>query len=1589
VTTSDSPLPAAAPGATASPFPPTGELARTMAGMDWAATAVGPPETWPEALRGIVRVLLTSRFSMWMAWGPELSMFYNDAYHRDTLQAKHPWALGRPAREVWAEIWPDIGPRIRSVLDTGIATWDEDLLLFLERSGYPEESYHTFSYSPLADETGRTQGMLCVVTENTGRVLGERRMGTLRDLAAAVAETRSEQQVLDAVAEELGRNGRDLPFTLTYLFDDDGTARLGGASGGVTRTAGALEVLPADGAGSPWPVVDLRSGRPAVVDLDDLAAGLPAGAWQRPPDRAALLPFGGPQPGDTAGFLVVGLNPFRPYDEDYRGFLELVAGQIGSGLANAGSYEAERRRAEALAELDRAKTDFFSNVSHEFRTPLTLIMGPVDELRAAPPVQSDTRLREEIETVHRNALRLAKLVNTLLDYSRLQAGRITARFEPVPLDAFTAELASVFRSAFERAGLTFTVDCAPLGAPVHVDRDMWEKIVLNLLSNALKHTFEGGVTVWLREDDGSAVLTVADTGTGIPEDELPRLFERFHRVDGARSRSGEGSGIGLALVSELVALHGGTVTAESTLGEGTRFVVTVPMGTAHLPADHLVAAAGEIAVSPAAQPFVAEALRWLPGGGPTAEPAVPEPAAVAGRVLVADDNADMREYVRRLLSPRYEVMLASDGRAALEAALADPPDLVVSDVMMPELDGMQLLAALRGDPRTARVPVVMLSARAGQEAAVEGLSAGADDYLVKPFSAEELLARVGAHLRLGQVRREAEERFTAMAGLAPALIWVADAVGSRTFLNKGWQQFTGRELNGELGSGWETGLHPDDRDRYVEAVSQAIKGRSGWEVEFRLRRGDGAYHWFLERAVPIGSPQNVVGFVGTCTDINAQFRESERQALLASLGAVLDRATDVDQQLADLARLIVDARLAEMAVVRQVDDDGRLHAAAVAGVDADVEEALARLDPESDMGRAALAGRSTVHPQVPPDWPRAGQGVDPVQAAVHRRLGIRSALTVPLAVRGRVLAVLALGRREDAPPYNDDDRALAEEIADRAALAVENALLLVEERASAGRLALLQQATAQLSAATTPLQVAAVTAAQVRRLIGEAPELGVFEIDRHQRSLTALALSGQPEGTEAEWASVPLSAPAPVTAAVNQRRPLWIEDLRDGDSPEVRAVADMAAAMTAIGIVATVSIPLIAAGRTVGVMALGYRHPRRLSENEREMLLALAEQCAQALDRARLYRSEQRIAETLQRSLLPQALPAVDRLALAARYVPGAEGTRAGGDWYDLVELDEHRVAIAVGDVVGQGPAAAAVMGQLRSALSTALLQGSSPAGALELLDRFAARLPGSTASTAACLVVDRRRGEVTWARAGHLPPLLLGPGGAELLDGAGSGTVLGVEGRRPYTEGTLPIAPGSCLVLFTDGLVERRGEDLDAGLQRLVTAADRLASLDPERLASALLRDLLADTDQPDDVALVLARLQPPPLAQTCPATPQELAGIRRAVRTWALASALDEDTTDDLQLAINEAVANAVEHAYLGRPGGVVDYSLTHTDDGAVEVVVRDHGRWRPPPADSGSRGRGLALIRKLAAGVEVEHPPDGGTSVRFRFPVVAPVA
>ena len=746
-----------------------GELGALIRSRDWSRTPLGPVETWPQSLKIALRIMLTSRQPIWIGWGKDLTYLYNDPY-KSIIGGKHPWALGQPISVVWPEVWDEISPMLATAM-TGIeGTYVEAQLLIMERHGYPEETYYTFSYSPIPDDAGKTGGIICANTDDTQRVIGERQLALLRELAARTANARSLPEACERSAQALATNRRDIPFAMIYMADpESGTVSLAGTCG-IPRGHPAAPLTMAADSPSPWPIADvLRKHELGLVSNlgATVTASLPTGDWDHAPHHAALLPI--PATGETgrAGILIVGLNPFRLFDEGYRGFLGLAAGQVAAAIANAQAYEAERRRAEALAEIDRAKTAFFSNASHEFRTPLTLMLSPLEDLlvrnATADVVLSD---RREIEVIHRNGLRLLKLVNTLLDFSRIEAGRVQAVYEAVDLGDYTMELASTFRSAMERAGLRYIVDTPPLPAPAYVDRDMWEKIVLNLVSNAFKYTLEGEVSVMLRAGaDGSAVqLTVSDTGVGVPAQEVPRLFERFHRVEGQRGRTQEGTGIGLALVQELAKLHGGSVTAASTLGRGTSFTVSIPLGKAHLPADRIGAARTAPSTGVRADAFVGEALRWLPGGEGselTIDKELLGPVSAAGPehsfVLFADDNVDMRDYVRRLLAPRYDVEAAADGQAALETARRRRPDLVLTDVMMPRLDGFGLLRALRADADLRDVPVVLLSARAGEEAKVEGLEAGADDYLTKPFSARELLARVSTNLELARARRQAAD----------------------------------------------------------------------------------------------------------------------------------------------------------------------------------------------------------------------------------------------------------------------------------------------------------------------------------------------------------------------------------------------------------------------------------------------------------------------------------------------------------------------------------------------------------------------------------------------------------------------------------------------------------------------------------------------------------------------------------------------------------------------------------------------------------------------------------------------------------------
>ncbi len=1226
----------------------TGEVGRALLDVDWSATRLGPPEDWPQSLATAVQLMLQSRFAMWMAWGEDLTFFCNEAYRQDTLGTKYPRALGRPASEVWSEIWPDVVDRVEAVVGRGESTWDEGLMLFLERSGFVEETYHTFSYSPIAGDDGSVQGLLCVVSEDTTRVIGTRRMTTLRDLGSDLAAVRTEAELLTAACARLADNQADLPFALTYLLGPDGSAcHLACASGMEAGHPAAPETM-AVHQDATWPLAGLEEPL-LVADLADRFESLPTGAWDVPPEQALVVPLASQGTGAAYGVLIVGLNPHRPVDAEYRDFVGLVAGQFAAGLASARSYEAERLRAEQLAEVDRAKTQFFTNVSHELRTPLTLLVGPAEDALADTGEPLAPAQRRRVEVIARNGERLLKLVNTLLDFSRLEAGGADAQFEPLDLARHTAEMASMFQSAVDRAGLTLTIECPPLPEPVHVDREMWAKIVLNLVSNALKFTFEGGITVRVQAVGDVARLTVADTGIGVDEAHRARLFERFHRVPDARSRTHEGSGIGLALVAELVALHGGSVAVASTPGEGTTFTVEVPFGTAHLDQAALTPAPGadDARVTLQARGFVNEAMRWLQ---PEAAPAAAaDPDDGRARILIADDNADMRAYMSELLAEEYAVQTAPDGRVALELARADPPDLVLTDVMMPGLDGFGLLAALNADPATMQVPVVMVSARAGEDGTIEGLEAGADDYLVKPFAARELLARVKSNLELDRARRVAERlRHT---------------------------------------------------QRLVDQA-QRLAGVGSYEVDL------------------------ATGSIVASVELMRQLHLSREQLEVNGLERALTE---------------------------------RLHPEDLPHVTAALEHAMQTGEPIDYEARVVSPG-------------------------------------------GAVRTYRTLGVIEHGPD-------------------------------------------------------------------GEPARL-----------------SGS-----------------------NQ------------DITEQR-------------------------------------------EAERVMAAATAEREAAARERA--------IADELQRSLLPELVVDVDFLEVATYYQAGAEGTQVGGDWYDVIEIGPGRTALVVGDVMGRGVRAAAIMGQLRAAVRAYARLDLPPADVLESLDGAVRDLDAEHIATCVYAVFDANQGTLAYANAGHLPPLLRLDGEAPQRLDAAAGPPLG-SGPFALGEDTVALPAGSLLTLYTDGLVERRDRPLDVGIDALGThlvSASATTGDVPQQLVRALVPD-----GSDDDIAVLVARV--PPLergATTTLAIDAEASAIPRA-RAFAAESLgdLPDPVPDDALLLVSEMVTNAILH---GQPPIRLHVQRR---DAQVLIEVEDQAtaiprKRRPGPHDE--HGRGLQLVDAIANEWGIRPTPRG---------------
>ncbi|MEH0819816.1 MULTISPECIES: SpoIIE family protein phosphatase [unclassified Micromonospora] len=1360
-------------------FPGDDPTSAAHRATDWSATPLGPVQSWPAELRAAVRSVLPSKIPMLLWWGPELVQIFNDPY-TGMVGDKFPAAVGQRGAECWAEVWDTLGPMTEQVLSGGGATYAQNQLLFLQRHGYREETYWTFSYSPVHRGDGSVAGIFVATSDVTGRVVGDRRLALLRTLGnLSIAEADTAGDAARAAARILAQGRTDLPLGLVYLREEQlpDDAR-GGQPPGDELTLVAsfgpplVDDTAPDGRAAPGQLAEvaqvMRTRRPARITGLARRQRHPAGGDDLPVDEAMALPLLATGRARPVGVLVLGVTPYRELDEPYRHFLDLVANRVSTALTDVLAYAAERRRAAALAELDAAKTEFFTDVSHELRTPLTLITGPVQESLAdqrepLPPAQ-----RERLEVVRRNAGRLRKLVNDMLDFARIEAGRLEAERTATDLAALTAGIAESFAHAMRQGGLDYQVDVQPLPRTAHVDRDMWEKVVANLLSNALKYTLTGTVRLHLHGDDEHVTLSVSDTGVGVPADQQELLFRRFHRVRGSGGRSHEGTGIGLALVQELVRLHGGDVGVRSVEGEGSTFTVRLPYGR---PTD-----AARVGAEPARPAYPQDALSWAAGTGPTeATPAaVPAPAPPAGAptVLVVEDNADLRDFLGGLLAPHYRVVTAVDGRDGLERARATPPDLVLTDIMMPRLDGFGLLRELRADRHTATVPVIVLSARAGEEAAVEGLRAGADDYLAKPFSSVELLARVRAHLELARLRNHEATWRTALVDSLQDAFAVVEPDGTLVEANDAFCRLIGVErlrLPAPPPYDWwpDRELDQAERTRLAAALDEATRAGRG-RVTLPLRHADGHRIWVEAVYNSVREPRTDRRlYVATLRDVTTEVGVAARSAALAALSGRLAGATDITE--------VLHAGLSEL---------------------------------------ADLVG----------------------------------------GARGIAIT---------------------------------------------------------LDGAGAPVVVSA----------------GLEPTDRVRGLLARL-------GT-------------------------------DGGSTLVR---DDAGRVTGLG-------TRIEPGVPEGGIWLELDPPRRLPTLDRPLVRQLCGALAQALVRARAYETQRTVALAMQRAMLgPVELPA----GFAVRYEPAFRPLEVGGDWYDVVPLPGDLVGVVVGDCVGRGLPAATVMGQLRNACRALLLQAKSPAEVLSALDDFARFVPGGGNTTVFCAIVDRSLGVLRYSSAGHPPAILMhADGSAELLDRAGSVPLASVAvSGRP--EAGASLSADSTLLLYTDGLVERRRELIDAGIARAVDILAEGRQQPEAEVADRLVHDLVPDVRH-DDVAVLIYRHREPAVFHTAlAAEPAQLSPTREALRAWLTGLGVGESDIEAVLIAIGEACANAIEHGYRFAPGATVTVR-GRLRAGRLEIEVADTGGWREAGAEDGERGRGRLIMARLMDEASIDGTPEG-TVVRL---------
>ena len=709
-----------------------GEMGALMRSLDWSKTLLGPVSRWSQSLRTAVSILLASRFPMLIHWGPELVQFYNDGFRPILGDLKHPGALGQPAYPWWTEIWDVLTPMFERVL-AGEGTWYENQLILPNRNGYIEETYFTFSHSPIRDESGQVVGIFQAVTETTERVLDERRLRTLHDLGINTATAQVTQEACRIATETLSQNAADIPFALLYLLDESRRqAYLAGTAGLEPDTPASPRVIDLSAEDKPgsWPLARVaHTGQTAQVDnLVAQFGTLPGGPWPESPFVALVLPVA--QPGVTlpTGLLVVGISPRRALNDTYRRFLSLVAGQIATAVANTRALEMERKRAEALAELDRAKSQFLANMSHELRTPLNGILGYAQILKKGKTITDQQK--NGLNIIYQCGEHLLNLINDVLDISKIEARKMELYPKNFHFPEFLEAIAEICRIRAEQKGIELIYETlTPIPKAIRADEKRLRQVLINLLGNAVKFTEQGYITFKVGYHQEKFRFQVEDTGIGIAQEKLEEIFLPFQQV-GEKIRETEGTGLGLTISRELAELMGGELKVESTLGKGSVFWLDLDLPE----------------------------VEWIDVAD-ISENNIIGFKGLKRKILVVDDKWANRSVLVNMLEPLgFEVLEATDGLDGLNKARQFKPDIILLDLVMPVMDGFEATRRLRMMPELEGVVVIAISASVFDFDHQQSRKVGCDGFLPKPVREADLLEKVRVHLGLEWVYEEIDSK---------------------------------------------------------------------------------------------------------------------------------------------------------------------------------------------------------------------------------------------------------------------------------------------------------------------------------------------------------------------------------------------------------------------------------------------------------------------------------------------------------------------------------------------------------------------------------------------------------------------------------------------------------------------------------------------------------------------------------------------------------------------------------------------------------------------------------------------------------------